>query len=456
MQQIYITSISLNTENVKTTYFIGDTFTSNGLIVTANKNNSTSQVVTPTSINTSNLNTNVAGSYIITVYYGELSQTYTVTVQEIVITGLSLNTEDIKTLYFIGEEFTSNGLIVTANKNNATSEVVTPTSINSSAFNANVTGNYTIIVTYGEFTQNYTVTVAQVAITSISLNTQNVQTNYCIGETFTSAGLIVTASYNNGTSQNIETGYEINSTNFNNTLVDTYLITVNASSVSATYQVTVSMPDNLTLELINVIMQANLAKFQDTKLLATIYESSVYDENGPAYIIDNGVDIIKIEDSQMLNYLATYEDVSSILNFVGPTMFNTFINQLQVSEFAGDDTYDYAAYYNSINNASTFSDLLTILFQIPVQTYANEKLLYVAYLTYLYDYLNNLSLAGEIELTENNEIVINIPADFVGGPDTDREYKAYFDADTFLLIKTTDISTIDANDYYISFVSYGD
>lgn len=80
-----LSSISLNTSGVKTSFTTDDTFTSEGLVVTANYSNCDSRTVTPTSISTPTM---TAGDKTITVSYTENGTTktanYTITVAAVV------------------------------------------------------------------------------------------------------------------------------------------------------------------------------------------------------------------------------------------------------------------------------------------------------------------------------------------------------------------------------------
>lgn len=78
-----LSSISLDTTNVKTVFNVGEEFTSAGLVVTANYSDSTSQTVTPTSVSTPDMTS--AGEKTVTVSYTEGTVTktadYTITVK---------------------------------------------------------------------------------------------------------------------------------------------------------------------------------------------------------------------------------------------------------------------------------------------------------------------------------------------------------------------------------------
>ena len=72
-----LTSISLNTTGVKTEFTTDDSFSAEGLVVTANYSNCSAKTVTPTSISTPNMTTD--GNKTVTVTYTENDVTKTAT-----------------------------------------------------------------------------------------------------------------------------------------------------------------------------------------------------------------------------------------------------------------------------------------------------------------------------------------------------------------------------------------
>ena len=74
-----LTAISLNTDNVKKTFTVGETFNSTGLVVTAAYSNCSDKTVTPTSVTTPDLT--AAGNKTVTVSYTENNVTITATYQ---------------------------------------------------------------------------------------------------------------------------------------------------------------------------------------------------------------------------------------------------------------------------------------------------------------------------------------------------------------------------------------
>ena len=141
-------SISLNTDNVQKAFTVGDTFSSTGLVVTANYSNSTSATVTPTSISSPDMST--AGQKTITVSYTESgvtkTATYTITVSAASKTLSSISISGYTTTFTQGDEFSFGGT-VTANFSDSTTANVT-SSASFTGYNMSNTGSQEVTVSY--------------------------------------------------------------------------------------------------------------------------------------------------------------------------------------------------------------------------------------------------------------------------------------------------------------------
>lgn len=80
------------------------------------------------------------------------------------ITEITLNTDNVKKDYYVGEELNTAGIVVTAHYNDGTEEVVTE-GITYSGFDSSTAGEKQITVSYGGQTATYNVTVVQVELT---------------------------------------------------------------------------------------------------------------------------------------------------------------------------------------------------------------------------------------------------------------------------------------------------
>ena len=172
----------------------------------------------------------------------------------IVPQSLSVNTEAAKVEYAVGEDYSSEGLVVTLNEFNQTQNVSAGSrqialtdsnlTIDSSDYNKNAGGTYTIEVSYtvGETTVETSYDVRVVVteeLQSITLNTQDVKTRFYYNDEFTSDGLVVTASVLSSDSttpetRNVTEDAVIDYSEYNNSEAGTYTIKVSYTLDSVT------------------------------------------------------------------------------------------------------------------------------------------------------------------------------------------------------------------------------
>jgi hypothetical protein len=121
-----LSSISLS-GTYPTTFKVGDTFSHEGMIVTANYDDNTSEDVTAYAT-FEGYDMSTAGEQEVTVSYtkGEVTKTatYDITVENVLLTGITLS-GDYPTTFTVGDAFSHEGMTVTANYNDNTSEDVT-------------------------------------------------------------------------------------------------------------------------------------------------------------------------------------------------------------------------------------------------------------------------------------------------------------------------------------------
>ncbi len=224
-----MTGIAITTEPNKTTYIEGQNFDSTGMKVTASYNDNTSQEVTDYTITDgSNL---TVGKTNVTISYTENGVTKTatqdITVSEKKLTGISVTKVPDKTTYTEGQNFDKSGMIITATYDNGTTKEVTTYTItdgnNLTVEKTNVTISYTENGVTKTVTQ--AVTVNQKVLSSIRVSTVPSKTTYIEGQNFDSAGMKITASYNNNTSQEV-TDY---------TITDGSNLTVGKTNVTISY-----------------------------------------------------------------------------------------------------------------------------------------------------------------------------------------------------------------------------
>lgn len=199
---LMITSgITVTAQPDKTTYFIGEEFDPEGMVVTATFADDTTADVTEDC--TFSPETMAAGTQSVTITYVRAGVTKTATVAVAVRTldHIAVTTPPNKTAYKYGETFQPAGMVVTAYYTDDTSRAVTGYTY--SPTGALAMNNTTITVSYteGSVSKQTTqaITVAKV-LESIEITTPPNKTAYFSGETFNPAGMVVTAHYNDGSS----------------------------------------------------------------------------------------------------------------------------------------------------------------------------------------------------------------------------------------------------------------
>ena len=201
------TGIAVTKNPDKTTYYIGEQFNPEGMVVTATFADSSSADVTGDCTFTPQ--TMAKGTQSVTVKFerGGIVKTTTVAVAVRVLDHITVSHPPNKTAYKYGETFNPAGMVVTAHYTDSQSRAV-------SGYTYSPTGalgmeNTTITVTYeeGGVTKQATqsITVAKV-LNRIAVTHAPNKTSYFSGQSFQTAGMVVTAYYTDGSSQAVS-GY---------------------------------------------------------------------------------------------------------------------------------------------------------------------------------------------------------------------------------------------------------
>ncbi len=215
---VELLSIEITVKPTKLTYIEGEPIDPTGMVVTAYYNNNTSKIVTDYAVSGSTAN---PGTSTITITYGGKTATFNVTVETKQLTSIAVTTKPTKFTYLEGESFDKTGMVVTAYYSNGTSEIITDYAV--SGYDSNP-GTYTITITHGGKTATFNVTVDAKRLTSIAVTTKPNKLTYFEGENFDATGLVVTAYYNNNSSEVI-----------NNYTISGYDSTIGKKDIAVTY-----------------------------------------------------------------------------------------------------------------------------------------------------------------------------------------------------------------------------
>ena len=201
-----VASVSLKKKPSKLTYEVGDTFDPSGMALTATyTDNMTAEITegytcTPTQLTT-------AGEQKIVVSFGGKTTGFYVTVKTVNLSSVTLKTKPTKQTYIVGETFDSKGMVLKANYDNGKSVEVT-SGFTCTPTKLSTVGQQKIVVTYGGKSTGFYVTVNKVPeIASIAIKSKPTKQVYYAGESFASAGMKLTVSYDDGSKKEVSGGF---------------------------------------------------------------------------------------------------------------------------------------------------------------------------------------------------------------------------------------------------------
>ncbi len=233
-----LTEISVTVQPDKVVYWVGETLDTTGLVLTATYNDGTTAAITD-GFTVSGFDSAIAGNQSITVTYEEKTTTFTVIVNQPVITDLLIKTNPDKLVYWVGETLDTTGLVLTATYSDGNDEIVTE-GFTVSGFDSSTAGDQIVTVTYEDKTAIFIVTVNEPYLTDISINTQPDKLAYWIGERLDITGLSLTAFYSDGSSKTVTEGFTVSG--FDSSTAGDQTITVAYEEKIAIFTVTVNEP----------------------------------------------------------------------------------------------------------------------------------------------------------------------------------------------------------------------
>lgn len=418
---LVLRGITIAQNPTKTLYKKGETLSTIGMVVRARySNGSVADVTAQCTISDSEAQ-NTAGQQTITVSYTEGGITsravYYITVYE--LSSIAVTTQPTKRIYRRGETLNTDGMVVTATYTNGnTANVTSEISIETDTA-PNTAGSHNITVSYTEDdiskTTTYPITVYE--LSSIAITTQPTKLNYRKGVSISTSGMVVTATYSNGTTAVVtgsctlststtqstagNQGIVVSYTEDGITKTTTLTITVyELSSIAITTQPTVkTYYSGATISKAGMVVTAT---YTDNHTENVTNNATISPATAPASVTSTSVTVSYTEDSvtKTTSYNVTiYEfdatlTVSTIagasIEVVGTNTEKTFSG---TSDNSGDctftihnsDTYQISA----IKNEMIGEDSIVINSQ--TQSYTKQVTLHPTYKAILIGYLPSTS-----------------------------------------------------------------
>lgn len=200
----------------KARYFVGETFDSTGLVITAYYNDNTSEQVTGYTLSSPDMS--AYGSKTVTVTFDEKTVDFSILVVD--ITGIEIETPPMKQEYLVGDALDSTGLTVLVKYTDGTSEAIT-SGFTVSELDSSSIGEKEITVTYKTHTATFKVLVYE--LQGIRITHYPEKTYYRVGEAFDPAGLVVVTMRTDNTEKEI-TDYTVSGFDSSKTGVKTITV----------------------------------------------------------------------------------------------------------------------------------------------------------------------------------------------------------------------------------------
>ena len=180
----------------KTTYHKGETLDVSAGVITVKLIDGTTYNINVADADVSDVDLSTIGSKKVTVTYKGVSITYDITVKSDVVS-IAIDTLPTQTKYFAGQDINKTGLLVLATYYNGTTGYIDDYTL---SYDKTV-GNQTVTVEYESNTATFDVTYISRTLTSIEVTQMPDKTTYVVGDEFDSTGMVVTAFYDDGTSE---------------------------------------------------------------------------------------------------------------------------------------------------------------------------------------------------------------------------------------------------------------
>ena len=249
-----LSSIAVTTKPTKTSYYVGDTLNTAGMVVQAtysdgSKANVTGYTCSPTTLST-------AGTQTVTVTYkeGTVTKTTTFTVS---VTAPSITVSPATLNITVGQTGAISFTTVPAGQTVGMSNMnVSHTSFSKDNSKVTFTGNSVgtdsmdLTMTYGgkTYSAHITVKVTDRTLSSIAVMTKPTKLTYHVGDTLDTTGMVVQATYTNGSKANV-TGWTCSPTTLKTKGTQTITVTYKEGTVTKTATFTVYVDDLFTCTL---------------------------------------------------------------------------------------------------------------------------------------------------------------------------------------------------------------
>lgn len=241
---------SLTVEGGQTACVLGDSFSTEGLQVTINREDGKSILIDSQwygkgncPVTFSGFDSSVKGDTEVTLSYKNTDVTATYNCSVMGLKGISLDTSNIKANYHVGDKLDTTGLVVNATRDDDGISVVEGRRYKIYGFDSTTEGEKTLTVKYDdkdEHTATFTVNVY--GIKSLDVDFENVKKEYLVGDKIDLEGLVVNATFNDDLTDEIGVDSVTIEGFDTSAATESQEVTVKYQGLSQTYNIKVVAP----------------------------------------------------------------------------------------------------------------------------------------------------------------------------------------------------------------------
>ncbi|KHF40549.1 bacterial Ig-like domain-containing protein [Halalkalibacter okhensis] len=256
-----VSSIQADTKEMKTEYLQGEQLDLSGLKVNASFDDDTEAELSSSDYIVTGFDSSEVGTNTITIHYNGATTTIDLEIKASSVTGLEIKYYPAKTVYFKGDSFDPNGVVIVAEYENGLnyeellssqySFVINEEEVSETGYIFEEAGPVEITVhsiETPETTTSFDVEVKDAEITKLDIRQLPVKTLYFLGDELDLAGLSLYAEYSDKSAVRLLPGeYEVSS--FDTTTVGEQEMTVSYKGVTASFEVNVKEKELTAIEV---------------------------------------------------------------------------------------------------------------------------------------------------------------------------------------------------------------
>ena len=240
--EVVQTGIEIANAPSKKDYFVGETFDASGLVVVKVMSDGNKSLLAASDYQVSSPDMLTAGAKEVTVTSGAFSAKFSINVKAIEAASIAITKNPTKMVYFVGEEFSADGLEVTASYNNGSSKVLAASEYTLSEPDMSAAGEVDVTVTFGSLTASFSINIVEAQILSIEVFKMPTAVKYERKQDFDSTGLVIAGVQDNGKKVDVTKQCVLSKPDMESAGKKTIFVALEELGLSTSFEIEVAAP----------------------------------------------------------------------------------------------------------------------------------------------------------------------------------------------------------------------